>query len=71
MPLPAPLEALLDPPPPTLDAVPCRLDPVTVARLAALQERLGCKRGPLVRALVQAGLDVVEHQERAEVVIHG
>lgn len=70
MPLPAPLEALLQPPPPTLDAVPCRLDPVTLARLDSLQSQLGCKRGPLVRALVQAGLDVVESQRRGEVVIH-
>lgn len=71
MPLPAPLEALLQPPPPTLDSVACRLDPVTIARLDTLQKRLGCKRGPLVRALVIAGLDVVERQERGEVVIHG
>lgn len=70
MPLPDALLALSQPKHPKLAAVPCRLDPVTLARLAALQERIGCRRGPLVREVLRAGLTAIENQLAAEVVIH-
>lgn len=73
MPIPDALSALQQQDRPTLETVPCRLDEVTIARLAALQQRIGCKRGQLVREAVKAGLAAIESQldDRCEVVISG
>ena len=61
--LPDDLATLADPPPPPLQSVAVRLDPITLARLEALRDRLnGPTRAAMLRALVTAGLSTVEAQ---------
>lgn len=62
-PLPASLAALADPPPLPLQSVALRLDPVTLARLEALRDRLNRPtRGAVLRFLVGEGLRSAEAQ---------
>jgi hypothetical protein len=63
------LADLARPPSPPLQSVACRLDPVTLARVSHLQAQLGCPRGSLLRALVQAGLAAIDSQQAAHVVV--
>jgi hypothetical protein len=61
--LPPALAALADPPPLPLQSVALRLDPVTLARIEALRDRLNRPtRGATLRALVAAGLAATEAQ---------
>jgi hypothetical protein len=61
--LPPELAALAEPPPPSLRSVALRLDPVTLARLEALRDRLNRPtRGALLRFLVGEGLRSAEAQ---------
>lgn len=62
-PLPSSLAALAEPPPLRLQSVALRLDPVTLARLEALRDRLNRPtRGALLRFLVGEGLQSAEAQ---------
>jgi len=62
-PLPPSLAALADPPPLPLQSVALRLDPVTLARLEALRDRLNRPtRGALLRFLVAEGRQSAEAQ---------
>lgn len=61
--LPPELAALAEPPPLPLQSVALRLDPVTLARLEALRDRLNRpSRGALLRHLVGEGLRSAEAQ---------
>jgi hypothetical protein len=59
--LPPELAALGEPPPPARRSVALRLDPVTLARVEALRDRLNQPtRGALLRFLVGEGLQSTE-----------
>lgn len=61
--LPPDLAALAEPPPLPLQPVALRLDPVTIARLEALRDRLNRpSRAGLLRFLVGEGLRSAEAQ---------
>jgi len=61
--LPPELEALASPPPASLQSVALRLDAVTLARIAALRDRLNRPtRGALLRFLIGEGLRMAEAQ---------
>lgn len=61
--LPPSLAALSDPPAPRLQSVGLRLDPIALARIEALRDRLNRPtRGATLRALINAGLSTVEAQ---------
>ena len=64
--LPPELEALASQPSTTLQSVELRLDPVTLARIAALRDRLNRPtRGALLRFLIGEGLRSAEAQLQA------